>query len=132
MWAGVNDILMRKRKAKSLINLIINNKLENNEKNIANEFNTFYSNVGPELSKKITSNNKHNFKDFLQNPSPNSLFFSPTTPDEISKFIKSLDINKSSDIYGISVKIVKTVTFCQKPVVVSYIQLFIRTGYISK
>ena len=106
MWNGINQILMKKKKEQSTINLMINDKIETDQNIIVEEFNTFYSNIGPELSKKIPKT-KNNFGYFMKEPIPNCMYLSPTTKDEISKIIRGLNINKSSDIYDIPVKVVK-------------------------
>ena len=48
------------------------------------------------------------FQDYLKNPNEHSFFLHETTPDEIDKYLKKLDIKKASDLYGISPFLVKT------------------------
>ena len=83
---------MRKKKINSTINLLVNNKIETDQTTIANKFNDFFSNIGPELSKKIPATSLV-FNDFLKIPNPNSMFFSPTSSEEVLKFIKMLDVS---------------------------------------
>ena len=53
-------------------------------------------------NKKKSSHHK-----FLDPKQPHSIFLQPTNKSEIEKIIKSLDSNKSSDIYGMSTKFLK-------------------------
>ena len=53
-------------------------------------------------NKKKSSNHK-----FMDPKKPDSIFLQPTNKSEIEKIIKSLDSNKSSDIYGMSPKFLK-------------------------
>ena len=106
MWNGINHILMKKKKEQNTINLLINNSIETDQTIVAEEFNTFYSNIGPELSKKIPKT-KFNFEYFLKEPNPNCMYLSPITKDELSNIIRGLNKNKSSDIYDIPIKVVK-------------------------
>ena len=48
------------------------------------------------------------FQDYLKNPNEHSFFLNKTTPDEIDKYLKKLDIKKASDLYGISPFLIKT------------------------
>ena len=50
---------------------------------------------------------KNKYLDYLKNPTNNSFYLNPTTPNEIEQLIHKLDCSKSSDIFDISIKIVK-------------------------
>ena len=56
------------------------------------------------VSKIKTKSSYHKFLDPKQ---PDSIFLQPTNKSEIEKIIKSLDSNKSSDINGMSPKLLK-------------------------
>ena len=71
---------------------------------IGNKFNEFYTSVASKLISKIKTKSYHKFLDPKQ---PDSMFLQPKNRSEIEKIIKSLDSNKSSDIYGMSPKFPK-------------------------
>ena len=71
-----------------------------NQKNISNKFNNYYINVAQNLIKEMGESNTE-FQDCLKNPNEHSFFLNETTPDEIEKYLKKLDIKKASDLYGI-------------------------------
>ena len=54
---------------------------------------------------KIKTKSSHH--KFLDPKQPDSMFLQPTNKSEIEKVIKSLDSKKSSDIYGMSEKLLK-------------------------
>ena len=49
------------------------------------------------------------YTDYLNNPQPNSLFLTLVTELDITDGISSLDAKKSSDAYGIPIKLVKMI-----------------------
>jgi hypothetical protein len=59
---------------------------------IANQFCDYFTNVGPELAKRIPepTNEYRHYLSKAHNNNKNSLFFSPTDPNEIDRIIKSL------------------------------------------
>ena len=61
---------------------------------IANPFNNFFINIGPNLSKTILNSNKP-FKAFLKNSSLNSFLFKATSEDEVHKLVSQLNKGKA-------------------------------------
>ena len=72
---------------------------------IGNKFNEFYTSVASKLVSKIRT--KSTYHKFLDPKQQDLMFLQPTNKSEIEKIIKSLDSNKSSDIYGMSPKFPK-------------------------
>ena len=68
--------------------------------------NSYFVNVADNLASKIPSP-KVNHRHFLKNPNIHSLFLTEIGPDEISKIVKDLGINKSGDIYGNNPNLIK-------------------------
>jgi hypothetical protein len=97
LWRVINDITCRKKQKQGTIPCI---KLENgttawNQKNIADELNNYFVNIGPKLASKIKPTvNNHNY--YLQNSQLNTLFLTPTDPNEVQSIIYNfkLKINK--------------------------------------
>ena len=75
---------------------------------IAEEFNNFFVNIGPNLAKSIPHSAKCPL-DFLKNSYCQSMFFRPTVPEEITDIIGNLKSSSSSGYDNIPIKIVK---FC--------------------
>ena len=107
MWGGINEIINMKSKRKNgNIHLQINNKIITDPKEVGNHFNEYFSNI----AQKMLGKQKLCKKDanvYLKNRIQNSFFISPTTDKEVSDIIKGLSDNKSNDIYGFSVKLIK-------------------------
>ena len=74
------------------------------EKTIANEFNNYFANVGPNLSANIKYNGKKTVEYFLKSPTKLSEF-KITTDEEILTLIKALDPKTSSGYDNISPKL---------------------------
>ena len=106
-WNKINEILNRKRNQMTAIFLSDDGVMITNQKAISNRFNNYYINVAQNLIKEMGETNTE-FQDYLKNPNEHSFFINETTPDEIDKYLKKLDIKKASDLYGISPFLVKT------------------------
>ena len=65
----------------------------------------FYTFVASKLVSKIKT--KSSYHKFLDPKQPDSMFLQPANKLEIEKIIKSLDSNKSSDVYSMSPKLLK-------------------------
>ena len=76
------------------------------QKLVANKFNKYFVNVADKLAKDIPKHNSK-FQDYLKNPNKHSIFINETTQYEIEDIVNAFGINKASDIYGISTKLVK-------------------------
>ena len=96
-WEGINKLLSKVNKSKSTINLFEDNNLITDQKEVADKFNTFFTNIGPTLSEQITDLG-HHFSEFLPTPYKKTFFLTPTTPNEIALEIRCLSDNTASDI----------------------------------
>ena len=96
-WGVLNDLLGDKRKKKLPDSFVINGSNVSDPQQIADGFNDFFSNIGPNLASKIPST-PTTFNDFLTSaPSPmHSLFLSPTDDAEIIDICSSLKSGTSS------------------------------------
>ena len=61
---------------------------------IANAFNNFFINIGPNLSKTILDSNEP-FKNFLKNSSLNSFALKAASGDEVHKLVSQLNKGKA-------------------------------------
>ena len=107
IWSGIREIINKNSKSSSSnICLETEGKLITCQKQVADNFNTFYTNVALNLVNKMQSSTKH-FSDYLPNASTNSLFLTPVTQAEVEDQISSLNESKAPGSYGLPVKIVK-------------------------
>ena len=109
IWGIINEILKKQKRRGSIITHInINGVKIYDSRKIANEFGTFYSTMGYNLSTKIkgaTRNINHYLDKIPINP--NSMIMIPTRPDEIKQQITKLPNKSSSGHDGISNKLLK-------------------------
>jgi hypothetical protein len=81
-------------------------------RNIANEFNTFFCNVGEKIANDVEDTN-YRHEDFLREPAPTTLpmEFGTFTQAEFISIINNMDPKSSMDIDGISNNLIKFVKF---------------------
>lgn len=107
IWSAINEILYKKTKnINDDIFLTDNSATIVDQKIVANKFNDYFINVAQNLASKLGEANTK-YQDYLKNPNKSSFFLYETDPGEILGLIRQLELNKSSDIYGISPKIIK-------------------------
>ena len=105
MWKHLGYLLCPKRtkKQNSVGRLVINGKTIKNDKEIANALNTYFTNMGQDLSGKIIPT-EQSFKDYLPNRVPKSIFMKPMDDIEIATEINLLHNKKYElDIFNISI-----------------------------
>ena len=73
---------------------------------IAEGFNEYFSNIGPELSSKIHSSN-YNFETYIKSAKSEFAAFQPVTVSQIFHLLHGLSGNKATGIDKISCKIIK-------------------------
>ena len=107
IWSGINTLTNRQSRNKSEnICLNINKEMVSDPVEVANHFNKFYTTIAKKLVDKL-NNNKTSFQEYLQFPNEKSMFIQPTCKEEIGDIIKSIESNKSPDIYGLPPKLIK-------------------------
>ena len=107
-WKHINQVLQSKRKENNFPNKFTLNGLTiTNKQEIADAFNKYFVDIGPELANKIPT-------DTIQNPNsmPNldlrdTFFLTPTTENEIYSIINNLKPKTSTGIDEISCKLIK-------------------------
>ena len=106
LWEGIRSFLTNNKTSQTSINLQVDGEIITEQRKVADKFNEFFINVGPNLNKEIPES-KVSFANYLKNPSCVSMFLTPTDPKEIDLLLKNLDESKSTDIYGTSIKLLK-------------------------
>ena len=74
--------------------LNVDNGTTSNPVEIANVFNKYFSTIAEKTKSNIKYTHKH-FSDYLNNRTAESFFLSPTSKEEVSDIISSLNSNKS-------------------------------------
>ena len=99
----IPSLSKKNQKAKFSWKVVINGKTIKNDKEIANALNTYFTNIGQDLSGKIIPT-EQSFMDYLPNRVPKSIFMKPTDDIEIATEINLLHNKKSVlDIFNISI-----------------------------
>ena len=108
IWKGIRSIVNINSNSQGHVKLLNeNDKFITDQKKIANSFNKYFVNVGPDIDKTIPKS-IHNYQDYLSDLKNNKTFFmSPTNSKEVFDIIASLDINKSTGPNSIPVYILK-------------------------
>ena len=102
----INHIIHKRKTSTNAMCLNVDGTIISDPFEVGNKFNTFYTTVPQKLVDQMKQP-KNKYIDYLKNPTNNSCYLNPTTPNEIEQLIQKLDCSKSSDIFDISIKIVK-------------------------
>ena len=84
-WVTIKEIISRESKTNFPESFQINNVLTKDKTIIANEFNTYFVNIGYNLASKMKNNSNTTYDDFLSNPSLCSFIFQPITEENHNK-----------------------------------------------
>lgn len=77
-WKQINSILNKNKSSKTIKTIISDGHLISSRDEIADCFNSYFTNIGPDLASKIQqTNTSFSFTDTLTIPNKNSLFFTP-------------------------------------------------------
>lgn len=117
LWSFINEKLGKNTKKNDYINFIYDDEKSKVQDSfqIANCLNTYFSNVGNQLSNKIQQPATFQIK--LPPINPNTIFLSPTNSYEVLNIIKNMKI-KSSGVDDINAKTVITLAnFIAEPLV---------------
>ena len=80
----------------------LDGKLITDKIDIANQFNTFFTNIGPSLASKITTDGNKTYKSFLNEPSAHEFTFNKITEVDVLNIIDKLPSKAISGVDGIS------------------------------
>ena len=109
-WQILNNCINKNKQVSSLPKCFkANNKELSENKDIANGFNNFFANVGPNLAKTIPACEGKSFYDYMSNNVQTSFFMQPTCETEINSIIRMFQNKTSCGHDGISMNIVKNI-----------------------
>ena len=104
-WKNLNFVLGRQSNKNEFPNYFsVNGNKISNPKNIANEFNNYFVNIGPQLAAQISSSHANSLPPMNL---VNSFYMEPTTPQEIKSIIQLMKPKTSCGYDGISPKFLK-------------------------
>ena len=127
-WKLISEIICKaSQKRPTFDKILVNDKVYKDKTDIANQFNSFFVNVGPDLASEINSNNKLPYTNYLRR-NVNEIFrFQVQTQDEIMKILTSLRTKDSSGFDGISTKFLKFLA----PSLISPLTLIINQSLVT-
>ena len=110
-WQGIKEIIsLNKSNSTNIDELNYQGEKLSSEDEMANAFNEFFTNVGPNLDKHIPKSQRPNRELHYLGPRiPHTFLISPTNYDEIIDIINNLDDSKSSGPSSIPIKLLKLV-----------------------
>ena len=132
-WETIRSIVKVGRKSKrTLCSLKHSGVLLFNPVKIAEIFNFFFTNIGPNIAKRIPKERKSPIT-YLKDKIFKSFFFYPTIPDEIIKIIKSFSNKKSAGPNNLPTPILKNCAdFLSFPISYIFSKPFLYNRKISK
>ena len=105
-WKTINNLLGRQNKPTKLNELSISGNNLTNSEDIAEGFNEFFSNIGPDLASKIDTSN-YNFQEYIKKPKSEFTAFESITTNKVYYLLRGLSSAKATGIDNISSKILK-------------------------
>ena len=109
-WKTLNLLIHKKaRKMPSVSEFLRDGQIIKSNRDIANGFNNFFVQVGPQLADKIVCDNNVQYTKYLELNLRNSIFLEPVTESEVFSIVNSFKGKQSCDTNNISMFLVKNV-----------------------
>jgi len=109
-WATIKEIMNKNQNVKGTPKYFLLRGFQiSDHKSIANEFNNFFVNIGPNLASNITTVQNKTFKDYLRPRSSKEFKFQRVNVNQVKKGIDDLKSKTSSGIDNISNKFLKLI-----------------------
>ena len=112
-WKILNTIIRKGQHSSPLPDKFMSNgKTVTHKKDIANGFNDFFVNVGPNLAKDINIPNENtHVLDYLNSQNPESMFLASVEESEVINIVRNCKNKKSTGYDGIDMTIIKQVIY---------------------
>ena len=109
VWQTIKEIInMKKKSDNSISSLLIDGQIISSAKEISNNFNNFLEVLlYIIINKNIVKSKKKTYLFYLGHENKNTIFLSPTLPEDIENLISSMKTNKASGPNSIPTKILK-------------------------
>lgn len=109
-WLTIKDILNKSKSQKHLSDTFwINGNKVNDSKTVANEFNSFFINIGQSLAANIASSQHRSFEDYLSNRISSEFNFELVDCSTVKKVVNDLKPKSSCGTDGISNILLKNI-----------------------
>ena len=107
-WKFLNELLNKQSKVTTVKEIVVNGEAVTEDKHIANEFNKYFSTIGPKLAGHIFSSD-HDHRHYMtpESRGTNVFQFRNITNTQIKKEIKKAKATKSSGIDKICIKLLQ-------------------------
>ena len=127
-WKGIKNLihLSQKNKTEST-SLMIEEKLLTDPKEVANEYNNYFSTIANKLREGIHSHNP-NFRSYLLNSNEKNFFIFPTNKEEVEDLIDEIDCSKSIGPHSLPTNIFKYIKLIISESLSDIINLSFSTG----
>ena len=121
--------ILNKKKIKHnrITSLEVDSSTTTNQQQIAEEFNSFFSNIGRKLAKNIGNTNL-DFKSYMGSPQPQSILLGKTHVTEINNIIMKMKENKSPGYDAINAKFLKLSSPIISPILSNIFNSMLKTG----
>lgn len=111
-WSIINSVIKNNVTSPNTQDSFLseNNQVVSNPGDISNNFNKYFVNVGPNLSRKIPIvNNAYSPMDYMDSRNTNSMYINPTDNLEVLNIVKKFKSKTSTDLLDIDMCFVKNV-----------------------
>ena len=107
-WKILNEVIRGTTSLSKFPDSFFENNVEiSNKKDIANRFNNFFVNVGPDLAARIEKPADVHIRDYLPDSNANTMFLSPVSENEMINLVGTFGHKSSLDCHGITMSIIK-------------------------
>ena len=129
-WKILNKVIRGTSSTDKIPEIFIENNREiRDKKEIANGFNSFFVNVGPNLAREIKNPRNISVEEYMQQPpNINTMFLDPVTKVEIIEVVKSLGNKSSVDCHGMSMSLIKQIVVSLAEPITHICNLSFETG----
>ena len=132
-WKLLNKVIRGTPNPDKLPEMFVENGREiRNKKDIANGFNSFFINVGPNLAKQIKNPSHVSVENYMQESNKNTMFLDPVDGIEIINIVKSFGNKTSVDCHGISMSLIKHIIVTLADPLTHICNLSFETGVFQK
>jgi hypothetical protein len=128
-WSTIKEVINKTRQTKSFPKFFkLNDEKITDKKSIADNFNSYFANIGKNLASQIGSVQNKSFTNYLKNPISNKFIFQEVSEELTIKTIDRLQDKTSCGIDGMSTKLLKLMKIELSKPITYIINHCLRTG----
>lgn len=129
-WSTLRDIYGSKKSKPDIPNVFMDNgQIFTGDREIAEGFNNFFVNIGPNLAKKIQESDTK-FSDYLSNPVDETFTFANVTPTIVFETLNHIKSKSSAGTDSVSSKLLKEIMPNIINPIVYLFNLSLKTGFV--